>query len=61
MAFSSDGVTLATGSRDGMVTLWDVAAQQDISTFKVHTAEDHFCIIFKRWGNPRYRLTGWDG
>ena len=38
VAFSSDGVTLATGSRNGTVKLWDVAAQQDIATLKVHSS-----------------------
>ncbi len=37
VAFLSDGVTLATGSWDGTVKLWDVVSQQDIATLKVHT------------------------
>ena len=38
VAFSSDGVTLATGSWDGTVKLWDVETERDIATFR-HTGE----------------------
>ena len=38
MAFSSDKRTLAAGSRDGTVKLWDVETERDIATFR-HTEE----------------------
>ena len=34
VSFSSDGNTLATGSWDGTVKLWDVMTQQDIATLR---------------------------
>ena len=38
MAFSSDKRTLAAGSHDGTVKLWDVETERDIATFR-HTEE----------------------
>ena len=40
VAFSPDGETLAAGSVDGAVTLWDVATKRNIATFGV-TGELH--------------------
>ena len=37
VAFSSDGMTLAAGSYDGTVKLWDIATQQNIGTLPGHT------------------------
>src|SRR6266704_2285088 len=37
VAFSPDGKTLATGSYDATVKLWDWAAGKDIATFRGHT------------------------
>ncbi|MDE0297676.1 MAG: hypothetical protein OXN17_03525 [Candidatus Poribacteria bacterium] len=37
VAFSTDGVTLATGSWDGTVKLWGVATLREIASLQVHT------------------------
>jgi WD40 repeat protein len=36
LAFSSDGKTLASGSKDGSVILWDVATGKTQTTFPGH-------------------------
>ncbi|HEU0185343.1 MAG TPA: WD40 repeat domain-containing protein, partial [Blastocatellia bacterium] len=36
VAFSPDGRTLATGSADGMVTLWDVSSRQPLAPLRGH-------------------------
>ena len=38
VAFTSDGKTLASGSYDGTVRLWDVATGQERATLKGHPA-----------------------
>jgi WD40 repeat protein/uncharacterized caspase-like protein len=37
VAFSSDGKTLASGSSDGTIKLWDVASGQELKTLKGHS------------------------
>jgi WD40 repeat protein len=39
VAFSPDGRTLATGSRDGTARLWDVATYQPLATLTGHIAK----------------------
>ena len=39
VSFSPDGSTLASGSRDNTVKLWDVATRQNIATLEGHTSE----------------------
>jgi WD40 repeat protein len=41
VAFSPDGKTLASGSLDGTVKLWDAQAGQELATLKGHTGEVH--------------------
>ena len=40
LAFSPNGKILASGSRDGMITLWDVARKREIFTVEAYTRLD---------------------
>jgi WD40 repeat protein len=37
VAFSPDGKTLATGSYDRIVKLWNIATQQEVATLRAYT------------------------
>ena len=39
IAFSPDGKTIASGSADNTIRLWDVATGKHIRTFKEHTGD----------------------
>ena len=45
VAFAPDGKTLATGSRDGTVKLWDITTGKELATLKGHT-EDVSSVAF---------------
>ena len=39
LAFSPDGATLASVSRDGTLRLWDAASRSPVSTFEAHLSQ----------------------
>jgi WD40 repeat protein len=50
VAFSSDGRILASASNDGMIKLWDVAAQKELGTLRGHTGGT-FSLAFRPASN----------
>jgi WD40 repeat protein len=45
VAFSPDGKTLASASRDKTIKVWDAHSGQERATLKGHTEEVH-CVAF---------------
>ena len=55
IAFSPDGLTLASGSRDDMVRLWDAATGQEKSTLTGHTYDVEAGGILAGWDDAGKR------
>ena len=56
VAFSPDGYTLAGGSTDGTIWLWDVETRQQIATLKGHADDWIYSVAFSPDG---YTLASW--
>ena len=53
IAFSPDGKTIASGSEDNTVRLWDATTGTLIHTLKGHTGGVYQCSLQSRWKNTR--------
>ena len=64
VVFSSDGITLASASRDNTIKLWDILTGRNIATFEVHTEYIRSVVfspdgtILAAWGDQGIEL--WD-
>jgi WD40 repeat protein len=57
LAFSPDGKTLATGSYDSSLKLWDLALGQSVATLRGHSSVVA-CLAFAPGGNAIYTGSG---
>ena len=64
VVFSSDGITLASASRDNKIKLWNILTGRNIATFEVHTEYIRSVVfspdgtILAAWGDQSIEL--WD-
>jgi WD40 repeat protein len=67
VAFSPDGKTLASGSYDGKVKLWNIATQQEVATLEIpprscvslRFSPDGRTLAAGSWLSPEPYITLW--